>query len=159
MYDQTAHEPRWTPDRGPVPSVAAAVSRAAGGYGAWPLAGTCAAQMRQQNVSGVSISLNEPFHGGYPYMAGMINWLIAQFVRTPATFASGGSLVTHHGEPVVNRLCKEAEVNLSATNNLPRLTLGSWFRRRCRRCPRPFPRLHRHPCLCSPPHHHPRPRP
>ena len=72
-----------------VHTVASDVSQRPSGYGAWPLTGSCAAQMRTQGLSGVSLTLNEPFHGGYPYMAAMINYMIAHFLRAPE--ASGGS--------------------------------------------------------------------
>lgn len=48
----------------PNASVAAGVARPdlPGAYGAWPLRGSCAWQMRQQGVPGAAIRLEQPFH-------------------------------------------------------------------------------------------------
>ena len=64
------------------------------------------AQMVGQGLTGVSLTLNEPFHGGYPYMAAFINYLIAHFLQAPAEFAKGSSILTHDGQPVTNSLCE-----------------------------------------------------
>ena len=105
MAGEELYDPPWDPTDGPVSSVASTVSTNPNGYGAWPLTGTCAAQMRKQGVTGAALTLDEPYHGGYAYMAAMINYLIAQFVRQPTAAFSSGSLLADHGTPVPNTLC------------------------------------------------------
>ena len=76
-----------------------------GGYGNWPLTGSCAAGMRTQGLIGASITLDEPYHGGWAWMGSLLRALMQQFVLDPTRAFAAGSLFSYNGVPLTQMLC------------------------------------------------------
>jgi len=89
-----AYDPTWDPQAAPYHrSTASNVSDDANGYGAKALTGQCAAAMRAQGVPGVSLTLDEPYHGGYAFMGALLNHFVASFVQNTTAMAHSGKVI------------------------------------------------------------------
>lgn len=93
----------------PFRSVASTISRAQSGYGAFPLTGSCASQMRSRGVKGASFTLDEPYHGGWAWSGSLIRALLQAFVAAPERAFQDGALFSYGGVSLpTGSLCQMA---------------------------------------------------
>ena len=61
----------------------AGVGTSGGGYGDWPLTGSCAARMRRQGLRGASFTLRQPYHDNIEQAGSFFRMAAARFLRDP----------------------------------------------------------------------------
>jgi len=88
-------------------SVAADVAQpGAGGYGAWPLSGSCAAQLRAQALRGASFRTTQPYHDQMELSGSFWRYAVGRFLHAPdAAFSGYRSVLSLGGAALDSSLC------------------------------------------------------
>ncbi|KAL1503781.1 hypothetical protein AB1Y20_012249 [Prymnesium parvum] len=100
----SAADPYFSPNG----SIAARVARpGAGGYGAWPLEGSCASQLRAQRLPGAAFRMLQPYHDQMELAGSFWRHAVSHFLAAPdAAFSAYHSVLDVDSVPLPSSLCE-----------------------------------------------------